>query len=400
MTPLARGLHRTALLFCFAGALFFAVSSSIAWLSAAKLGRPTIVFDYARMMEKRLPAVAAARGRAYTVAMLGDSALVSYPPGRSVPEALAAELERRDRPGRRLEVHSLGMSGTGPFDYYFLSDRVAGAQPSLVVIGLNLDHFSSAWQGAYSRPQLAGLIAPRHLGQALRLPLFWTGLTTDRLLFYNAVVAAGGYEPWYWLTVRQAQVGRARERFERWLAGAEDYLTHEPVSSTPEQLFVDAADRQTIDRLFTGEDIHRYRLAGMLEHYESPLAGAAPDHPILRALAATLRNLAERGVDTLVYLAPVDVAYMRKQRVYDAPGLARTVAAAERVVRDAGGTFVDLHDVFPTQAFRDAPGHLVYDGHERYDGTLDGPKRLAALLAPHVLARAEERTGKGAAGPN
>ena len=66
----------------------------------------------------------------------------------------------------------------------------------------------------YSRPQLAGLIAPARLREALALPFHWIGLTTDQLLFYIGIVRSGGYDPWYWLTLRQTQVGRARERFE------------------------------------------------------------------------------------------------------------------------------------------------------------------------------------------
>jgi hypothetical protein len=385
----ARGLraaHRVGLICCFVVFVAAVVAGSISWLRDAKLGRPTIVFDFARVMGKRLPQIEAARERAYTVAMLGDSALVSYPEGHSVPEQLQRALVPRDRE-RAIDVHSLGMSGTGPFDYYFLSDRIAHARPDLVVVALNLDHFSPSWLGAYSRPQLSGLIAPAHLPDALALPLHLTGLTTDRLLFYNAIVAANGYEPWYWLTLRQAQVGRARERLERWLGGSPDHRAHAPASSTAEEFFRDAANSATVARLFTGPDIYRYRAEGLVEHYASTLGGATPAHPTLRVLAATLRNLAATGVDTLVYLVPADVAYMQERGVFDAAGLAQTVAATEQVVAAAGGTFVDLHDALPTSAFRDAPGHLVYEGHTRYDG-LDGPTRLAELLAPHVRARA------------
>lgn len=403
MTALSRALHRAARVACFAAALATALALSIDWLSNAKLGRPPIVFDYARMLEKRLPEITLADGTAYTIAMLGDSSLVSYPPGLSVPEELAIELgEARvvradgNAAGRAsqdlpLRVHSLGMSGTGPFDYYFLSSRIARARPSLVVVALNLDHFSPAWRGAYSRPQLAGFIANRHLPQALSLPLFWTGLTTDQLLFYRGVIAAGGHDSWQWLMVRQAQAGRARDRLERWLGGSPDYLAHAPTSTTPEQWFADAADRSTIDRLFTGEDLYRYRPPGMLEHYAVPLAGVPLDHPILRALTATIDNLAEEAVETLVYVVPIDIEYMRQQGVYDAKGLAATIDAARETVLDAGGSFVDLHDVFPTRAFRDAPGHLVYEGHDKFDGEFDAPRRLAALLAPEILSHAERR---------
>jgi hypothetical protein len=82
---------------------------------------------------------------------------------------------------------------------------------------------------------------------------------------------------------------------------------------------------------------------------------------------------------------------MEEQGVLDVAGLARTLEAIEQVVVENGGAFVDLHDSFATEAFRDAPGHLVYEGHALYDG-FDGPTRLAEKLAPHVLASALERS--------
>jgi len=84
VTPQLRAVHRLALLACFVAVAGLALGSGMAWLARAKLGRPPVVFDYARMMSKRLPEIAAARGEAYTIAMLGDSSLVSYPPGESV----------------------------------------------------------------------------------------------------------------------------------------------------------------------------------------------------------------------------------------------------------------------------------------------------------------------------
>jgi hypothetical protein len=371
-----RALRAVALLFCFAVTASLVAAGSISWLRDARLGRPTLVFDYARMMGKRLPALAdAGRDGRRTVGFLGDSGVVSYPAGGTVPERLQQAIDASDASGpgaSGVHVASLGMSGSGPFDYYCLADRIAEARPSLVVVSVNLDHFSDSWRGAYSRPQLAGLIEPGRLAEAVALPFHWIGLTTDRLLFYVSIVQSGSYEPWYWLSLRQTQVGRARERFERWLQGAGE--------DTPEDRFEGAVDQSTIARLFTGPDIRHYEREGLLHHYAPTLAGLDADHPVLSALAGTVRGLRDSGSEVLVYTAPVEVSWLDAQGVLGDDGFAATVATLHDVVVANGGSFVDLHDRLPAEAFRDAPGHLAHPPEG-----IDGPALLADLLRAPVL---------------
>jgi len=354
------------------------VGSGIAWLQDARLGRPTLAFNYARMLGKRLPELAAARAAGQpSVGFVGDSSVVSYPAGRTLPERVQQASEGLQAGPRGIHVSSLAMPGAGPFDYYFLADQIAEARPDAVVIALNLDHFSRAWQGAYSRPQLAALIEPGRLGEALLLPLHWTGLTTDRLLFSMGLVQAGGYDPLYWLTLRQAQVGRARDRFERWLQSGDQ--------PTPEQTFRDRVDEQTIARVFTSPDIRHYRRDALLEHYGESLAGLDPNQPVIRVLAATVARLREADIEVLVYLAPVEVSWLDAQGVLGREGFARTIAVVKQAVEASGGHFADLHAALPAEAFRDAPGHLAVPPPGE-DG-LDGPALLADLLAPLVVRR-------------
>jgi len=365
-----RALGAVALLSCFAIALAGVVHGSTAWLKGARLGHPGLVLDYARMMGKRLPPLAeAGRGGRRTVAFLGDSGVVSYPAGQTVPERLQQVLDAEPAAGHPL-VASLGMSGSGPFDYYCLADRIAVARPDVVVVSLNLDHFSDAWRSAYSRPQLAGWIAPGRIPDALGLPFHWIGLTTDRLLAYVVVVQAGASDTWYRLGLRQAQVGRARGRFESWLQG----------DDPPEERFREAADARTIARVFSGPDLRHYRRAGLLEHYRSTLDGIPPDHPVLEALTGTLRRLRAGGARVLVYLAPLEVTWLEEQGVLGEDGFRTTVARVRAAVEGSGGAFADLHDALPADSFRDAPGHLRHPP----DGP-DGPARLARLLRPFVL---------------
>ena len=57
----------------------------------------------------------------------------------------------------------------------------------------------------------------------------------------------------------------------------------------------------------------------------------------------------------------------------------------ESVVRGAGSDYLDLHDLLPDAAFRDAAGHL---------GTAavpDAPRRVGAAVAQHLTARTGSR---------
>lgn len=375
---LGRSVRALALATVFALVAGTVVGGGIAWLQDARLGRPTLAFNYARMLGKRLPllAEASAAGRP-SVGFLGDSSVISYPDGQTVPERVQQATDRMRQRTGRIHVSSLAMPGAGPFDYYFLADHIAEADPDLVVIALNLDHFSKAWQGAYSRPQLAALIEPRRLAEALALPLHWTGLTTDRLLFSMGLVQAGGYDPLYWLTLRQAQAGRARDRFERWLQPGDDV--------TPEQAFHDRVDEQTIARLFTSPDIRHYRRSGLLEHYRETLAGLEADHPVIQVLAATIERFRGEDIEVIVYLAPVEISWLDSQDVLGSNGFAQTIAVVKQAVEASGGHFADLHAKLPADAFRDAPGHLAVP--QAGEGGLDGPALLADLLAPLVIRR-------------
>lgn len=376
--PARRILHALARLACFGAALAAVLAGGLSWLRDARLGRPTLVFDFSRKLEKQLPELAAAERRGETtVAVLGASALVSYPEGRRVPDRLQERLPAR--------VVSLGMPGSGPFDYYFLADEVAAARPDVVVIAVNLDHFSQAWRNAYSRPQLAGWIHPERLPEAFALPLERTGLTADRLLFYVSVVRAGFYDAWYWLALRQAQLGRARAQLEAWLQGGVYEPRNDTGDDTPERSFRRAASQHTIARVFDSPDLRHYREPALREHYGAVLAGLPPDDPVLEVLDATVERLVEAGARVLVYVEPIETETLRRAGLLDEAGLSRSLEALAAQMRARGAVFVDLHDALPSDAFRDAPGHLAFEQG------VDGPARLADELAPHVRALLRSR---------
>jgi hypothetical protein len=370
MPGLRGALRGLSLAACFGCVSSVALAAGMALVRESGLGRPTVALEYPRILEKRLPGVASAhRAGRRAIAMLGDSALVSYPEGRGVPERLAERVEA--------DVVSLGMPGAGVFDYYFLADRIAAAAPDLVIVAVNLDHFSDVWRRSYSRPELAGFLEPARLLEVFGLPLHRTGLTADRLLGSVALVKAGGFEAWFELALRQAQVGRARDRFEAWLQGGATRRAQDADRDTPERIFRSTVSLRTVERLFSGRDLRRYRAAGIAEHYGPTLSGLSPRDPVLRVLGATLARLRRDGIRVLVYVVPFDVANVDALDLLDRDGLSRTLSAIRTTVAAAGGTFADLHDRLPAEAFRDAPGHLAWED-------VDGPSQLADALAPQV----------------
>ena len=120
-------------------------------------------------------------GGGWGVGFLGDSMVVSYPPGRTVPSRLEQAVEQLRGPRPRVKVVSLAAPGMGPFDYYFVANLVARAKPEQVILPFNLATLSVPWRGTFSRPELGGWLDPSQVTEALQLPLEWVGLTTDRL---------------------------------------------------------------------------------------------------------------------------------------------------------------------------------------------------------------------------
>ncbi len=309
------------------------------------------------------------------VAVLGDSTSISYPNGQRVHERLRQQVNRLAHDLPRIYVQSLGSPGTGPFDHYFVADLVAKARPDQVVIGFNFASMGVGWRTSQSRPELAGFIGASRLVEAIGLPLHWIGLRTDQLLFYSAIIGAGGYDPWRLLQREQVRIGAARESVEKWVGDL--------VGDHPEDRFQKALGWALLKRGTSERSGHNRLSASHIRlHYGQALTGTDRDHPVLRLLGATVAHLERAGVQTLVYTIPLNIEHIDSMGLYDDTGLAHTLASIEATIREAGGQFVDLHDLLPDQGFRDAPGHFTVEG------PIDGPARVAEALAPHVLSEA------------
>jgi hypothetical protein len=342
--------------------------------------------DVINVLREALPALgdnAQTRG-AWDVAFLGDSMVVSYPPGKRVPDRLkeAVEQTRGRRP--RLNVVSLAAPGMGPFDYYFVADLVARAHPDQVILPFNLAALSDPWRGTFSRPELAGWLAPARVPNALTLPLEWVGLTTDRLFFYVGIVQSGGERLWRGTVKQQARLGRARTLVASRL--------EKSFRSTALMNFGTArfrySDKRNVIRGYPAKDGkpgRRKRLTrfGLRQRYGPALDGIRPGNPAVEVLAAAVRRFRRDGIRVLVYASPANIANMETGGVLDEEGLQKTLEVIAGAVRAEGGEFADFHALLPDEAFRDAAGHFSVKAN-----LPDGPLLLGRALAPLVVEEA------------
>jgi hypothetical protein len=70
-------------------------------------------------------------------------------------------------------------------------------------------------------------------------------------------------------------------------------------------------------------------------------------------------------------------------------GLAQSLDHTSVIVTENGGHFLDLHRIFPDEAFRDRSGHFAYEGE------INGPVELAEKLAPSVVSLVESARQSG-----
>ena len=374
-------LHRFTLVLVFL-ALALLVPSALFWaLSAVETREIEVGLDLVAEIDERLAPLRErdADERTWQVGVLGDSMAISYRGPKQIPSRLQQAVDELGSGSARIRVHSLASPGLGPFDFYFLADRVAATLPDQVVLPVNLASLSEGWHAAFARPQLAGLLPPSRLPEALGLPLEHIGVTADRLLSYIAVAQAGALEAWREISFRQAKLGAARSQL------ADRVSTF--FGSEAEQRF--ALDAFIYNRSREVDAKPRPRLTpfGVEQRFAPALRGVEPDFPTLQLLGAAIHAFRERGIEVLVYTSPLNVEHLEAIGSDDPEGLARTLASIETVSEGAGARFLDLHGLLPDAGFRDFAGHLsTTPAH-------DGPQRVADRIAPLVIETARRARG-------
>ena len=81
--------------------------------------------------------------------------------------------------------------------------------------------------------------------------------------------------------------------------------------------------------------------------YAAALAGAGPEHPVVRVLRATLELFASTGFHVLVYIVPINVEHLEALGLLDRAGLGRTLESVRQVVLASGASLLDLHHLLP-----------------------------------------------------
>jgi hypothetical protein len=355
------------------------VASGLDW---ARLEEASSQLDVGRRLVRKLSGMAGSFGSPgqYRIAFTGDSTVVSYPQGLQLPQLLAESANRHSGGWLALRVYSIAHQGTGVFDYYYLTDEFIAAHPDLVIIPFNLASLSPRWGRAFSRPELSGWMSADRLVETLTLPVGSAGLTVDQALLYFALVHGGASDAWFWLDQLQLRVGQAREGVERWVAAK----NRSGVSA--EKRFERRQQLANWARTSLPGEL-RYNALGMREQYGRALAGVDERNAQLRVLRATLGRLREAGIESLVYVVPVNHEHIERLGLANEAGLARTLGAIESTVRGQGAHFADLHALLPDALFRDAAGHFVHESE-------NGPRWVTEALAPSVVAAARGAVGK------
>jgi hypothetical protein len=360
----------------------FIASASAVWLAASRavdaahIDRVALSFvlhDNALAFRKAFVKVRAPQ----RVAMVGDSTLMfaegmKAPRIQTLPERVAAALRKYGERGERIAVKTLRVPGLGPPGMYFASDEIIAARPDRIVLALNLRCFTS--MRSFSYEESAGFMSVGQLLEALRLPMFAAGLTADRLLFYNALVALGADE--VWPLVRQLQ-GRAFKLREHLANSADAAIGSTANADMQFGLGISRWGRTTI----SVDNLPRVSLEAANLSLAPIVRGLSAQHSGLRILAAVLARFRRANIPTLVYVEPINVEHLRSigLPLDQLPGSLRTI---QRAVEREGAEFVDFHDILPERAFRDAGDHYTFDGQP--NGTFRLASALAAVLIDKV----------------
>ena len=213
-----------------------------------------------------------------------------------------------------------------------------------------LAHFTERWL-ANVAPELSGWMSIESALHAIRMPVQSAGLTYDALLFHQMLVRFVGAERWLATRRELSRVDKIRGLLEERLAGSR---------RSPESRFRRRAI-QIREPMLLEDRPDRFNLAGERAHLETALEGyISSDNPGMVLFRATLRRFRDLGIPVQVYLNPINVDNIELVGL-DRAAIERSVQDVANAVQGEGARFLDLHDIFPDDHFRDASGHFVRD---------------------------------------
>jgi len=315
------------------------------------------------------------RNRPYVVWIMGDSMLVggrrmTYPERQVLPNRLERAIRARLTPTHRpIVVTTFARNAQGYPSYYFRADRIIEASPDQVVIEFHASAMSANFRAKSSRPNDVALVGISRVPEVLSLPLYKLGLTADRVLWMVLCEELGGVEIWRSIAVAQGRITKLRDAMRNGTASL--------FGSLAEEKYQQEINPQ-LARYGTIYGGRRATLEAYRHFYDDALAGVAADDISIEMTKATVRRFQEAGIETLVYVAPINVERMAKVGALDRDGLEQSFARLGDAVRAAGGKFADFHDLLADEQFIDEAGHLTFDGENC--GNVVLAQHLASLV--------------------
>lgn len=262
-------------------------------------------------------------------AFFGDSVVW----GSGMPALLAADLEGR---GVHVDVAGVAHVALRPMHFYYLLDQVLAGRPRFVVAEVNLPAFSSQWADAPA-------VRLRHLSREMSIRRAW-----------RVRVA-----------LRDEQIGLLDPFLYR-MENAVGLLYVPDGARERGQMLVDDVTGLVARRFgipLARRNPSTFGLGALDVGTARGLYGIDPaTHRTALVLRELLRGLREAGVGALLYVTPVNVGRLAELSLEGELSLDAKIGALRVAVGASEEEWLDLHDALPTQAIRDAVGHLNPQG--------------------------------------
>jgi lysophospholipase L1-like esterase len=96
--------------------------------------------------------------------------------------------------------------------------------------------------------------------------------------------------------------------------------------------------------------------------------------PMVRMMRATLQMAERRGHPVLVIGTPVPLHLLRRQRWFDEADYRERLGVLRSTAEESGALYLNLHDAFGPDEFRDSTGHF----------NATGTRRMTDLVEPEI----------------
>ncbi len=263
---------------------------------------------------------------------------------KSTPGELRHMLRLRAGKTPSTAVFNLSLPGLTAFSHYLASENLTRLNADRFIISVNPGWFS---RGAIlQQPSLAGLLPTSRWPEATRLPLHAIGLSADGLVLSHALMSWGYTKTWRDLQREQVRVQAARNRAAKTLQVALGDRR------------ADYAQRINRHRVRQEQNGNRPTREGAERRWGPMLRGLPEDDPNLQVLDALVKRLRATGARVLLVATPTNVDVLEELGVYDRDGMQTSLNRIRDIATRNGADFLDVHDLLPDAAFRDAKDHL------------------------------------------